>query len=97
VPRKVDEPVRLTRIYTRGGDAGETERFARTIARGAPLAEGVTVLGPAPAPIHLVRGRHRWHFLVKAAREVNIQSFLRQWLKDVKPRGSLNLAVDVDP
>jgi cob(I)alamin adenosyltransferase len=24
VPRKVDEPVRLTRIYTRGGDRGET-------------------------------------------------------------------------
>jgi cob(I)alamin adenosyltransferase len=24
VPRKVDEPVRLTRIYTRGGDKGET-------------------------------------------------------------------------
>ncbi len=23
-PRKPDEPVRLTRIYTRGGDAGET-------------------------------------------------------------------------
>jgi cob(I)alamin adenosyltransferase len=24
VPRKIDEPVRLTRIYTRGGDAGQT-------------------------------------------------------------------------
>jgi cob(I)alamin adenosyltransferase len=24
VPRKIDEPVRLTRIYTRGGDRGET-------------------------------------------------------------------------
>jgi len=24
MPRKADEPVRLTRIYTRGGDAGET-------------------------------------------------------------------------
>jgi cob(I)alamin adenosyltransferase len=24
VPRRADEPVRLTRIYTRGGDAGET-------------------------------------------------------------------------
>ena len=25
-PRKADEPVRLTRIYTRGGDGGETSR-----------------------------------------------------------------------
>jgi primosomal protein N' (replication factor Y) len=61
------------------------------------LADGVTVLGPAPAPIALVRGRHRWRFLVKARREVDIQAFLRTWLKDVKPKGSLHLSVDVDP
>ncbi|MDE2510936.1 MAG: ATP:cob(I)alamin adenosyltransferase [Elusimicrobia bacterium] len=24
MPRRTDEPVRLTRIYTRGGDKGET-------------------------------------------------------------------------
>ncbi len=62
-----------------------------------PLADGVTVLGPAAAPISVVRGRHRWRFLVKAKREVNIQAFLREWLKDVKPKGSLALQVDVDP
>jgi primosomal protein N' (replication factor Y) (superfamily II helicase) len=28
---------------------------------------------------------------------VNIQGFLREWLKDVKPKGSLRLEVDVDP
>ncbi len=88
---------RLAAIVVSGGDAGETERFARAIGRTAPLAEGVAVLGPAPAPIHLVRGRHRWRFLIKAEREVNIQNFLRLWLKDVKPKGSLNLAIDVDP
>ncbi len=88
---------RLAAIIVSGGEASETERFAKAIARQAPLADGVTVLGPAPAPIHLVRGRHRWRFLVKAGREVNIQNFLRQWLKDVKPKGSLHLAVDVDP
>ena len=88
---------RLAGIIVSGADAGETEHFARGLARLIPLAEGVTVLGPAPAPIHLVRGRHRWRFLVKARREVNIQEFLRLWLKDVKTRGSLALQVDVDP
>ena len=57
----------------------------------------ITVLGPAQAPIAMVRGRHRWRFLVKATREVNVQGFLRLWLKDVKPKGSLALQVDVDP
>ena len=80
-----------------GGDAAETERFARNLGLIAPLADGVTVLGPAQAPIAMVRGRHRIRFLVKATREVNLQAFLRLWLKDVKPKGSLALQVDVDP
>ncbi len=88
---------RLAAIIISGADAHETERFAKNLARVVPMAEGVTVLGPAPAPIALVRGRHRWRFLVKAKREVNIQNFLREWLKDVKPKGSLHVAVDVDP
>jgi len=88
---------RLAAVIVSGSDAHDTERFAKGLARLVPLAEGVNVLGPAPAPIALVRGRHRWRFLVKAKREVNIQGFLRQWLKDVKPKGSLALQVDVDP
>ncbi len=74
------------------GSAPSPDTDQRTL-----LAAGVTVLGPAPAPIALVRGRHRWRFLVKAGREVNIQGYLREWLKDVKPKGSLALQVDVDP
>ncbi len=88
---------RLAAVIVSGPDPHETERFVRSIAKLAPFGEGVTILGPAQAPIHIVRGRHRWRFLVKAPREVNIQAFLRQWLKEVKPKGSLNLAIDVDP
>jgi cob(I)alamin adenosyltransferase len=44
VPRKPDEPVRLTRIYTRGGDAGQTSlgdgsRIAKTDARIAATGD----------------------------------------------------------
>ena len=88
---------RLAAIIISGTDAAETERFARNLGLIAPLADGITVLGPAAAPIAMVRGRHRWRFLVKARREVNVQAFLRLWLKDVKPKGSLALQVDVDP
>jgi primosomal protein N' (replication factor Y) len=88
---------RLAALIISGADAAETERFARNLGLAAPLAEGVTVLGPAQAPIAMVRGRHRIRFLVKATRDVNLQAFLRLWLKDVKPKGSLALQVDVDP
>ena len=88
---------RLAALVISGMDAAETERFARAIANNAPRAEGITVLGPAPAPISMVRGRTRWRLLIKAKRDVNIQGFLREWLRDVKPKGSLALNVDVDP
>ncbi len=88
---------RLAALIVSGLNAPDTERFARGLGKTVPVAEGVTVLGPAPAPIAMVRGRHRWRYLVKAKREVNIQGFLRQWLEGVKPRGSIALQVDVDP
>ena len=88
---------RLASLIISGAEAGETERFARDLARRIPDAAGFTVLGPAPAPLHLVRGRHRWRFLVKAPREANIQAHLRQWLGGIAPRGSLALQIDIDP
>jgi primosomal protein N' (replication factor Y) len=88
---------RLAAIIVSGNDAAETERFVRGLTKIIPWAEQISVLGPAPAPIALVRGRHRWRFLVKAGRDVNIQAFLGQWLKEVKVKGSLALQVDVDP
>jgi cob(I)alamin adenosyltransferase len=44
MPRRSDEPVRLTRIYTRGGDGGETSlgdgsRVAKTDARVAAMGD----------------------------------------------------------
>ena len=88
---------RLAGVVILGKDAQETQRFARDVALAAPFAEGIQVLGPAPAPIAMVRGRHRIRLLVKARREVNLQAFLGAWLKDIKPKGNLNLHLDVDP
>jgi primosomal protein N' (replication factor Y) (superfamily II helicase) len=88
---------RLAALIISGTDALETERFAKSLAKIEPAGDNITILGPAPAPISIVRGRYRWRYLVKAKRDVNIQNFLRLWLKDVKPKGSLNLQVDVDP
>ena len=87
----------LAAIILSGTDAHATERFARSLLPLAPLTEGVRVLGPAPAPLHTLRGRHRWRYLVKASREVKLQDYLRAWLKDVKPKGKLALNIDVDP
>ncbi len=58
---------------------------------------GVEVLGPAPAPLAVLRGRHRRRFLLKTRREVHIQAVLREWLAKVKVPGSVRVQVDIDP
>ncbi|MFZ1101635.1 MAG: primosomal protein N' [Hyphomicrobiaceae bacterium] len=74
------------------------ELFARDVRRHAPPAPRIEVLGPAEAPIAVVRGRHRWRLLVKAPRELDLQGYLRAWLATMpKPPSDLRLTVDVDP
>ncbi|MGI9371400.1 MAG: primosomal protein N' [Hyphomicrobiales bacterium] len=87
---------RLAGIVISGPDQNEALAFARQLSARIPLTEDVRVLGPAPAPLAMIRGRHRFRFLVKAGRDVNIQAFLRSWLGEVKPRGSIRLGIDVD-
>ena len=61
-------------------------------------AEAVRVLGPADAPLSLVRGRHRLRLLVKAPRAFDLSAYLREWLSAApKKHGDIKLEVDVDP
>lgn len=89
---------RLAAIVVSARDKDLAETFAREVARRAPRAESIEVLGPAEAPISIVRGRHRWRLLVKAPRDKNIQGFLRAWGEALpKIGGDLRLTVDIDP
>ncbi len=88
---------RLAGIIISGTDALEVERFAKQLASHVVATKDVQVLGPAQAPLAVINGRHRWRLLVKATRDVDLQAFLRQWLGEVKPRGSLHMSIDVDP
>jgi primosomal protein N' (replication factor Y) len=88
---------RLTALIVSAGDPDSADFAARALARAAPLLPGLNVLGPAPAPLAILRGRHRRRFLVKAERSVNLQAVLRDWLARVRLGGSARLQVDIDP
>jgi primosomal protein N' (replication factor Y) len=88
---------RLAALIVSAGDPDSADFAARALARAAPQLPGVQVLGPAPAPLAILRGRHRRRFLVKAERRVNLQAVLRGWLGRVRIAGSARLQVDVDP
>jgi primosomal protein N' (replication factor Y) (superfamily II helicase) len=88
---------RLAALIISAADGESADFAARALARAAPQLPGVMVLGPAPAPLAVLRGRHRRRFLVKAGREVHLQAVLRSWLGRVRIGGSVRLQVDIDP
>ena len=73
------------------------ERGARDLARAWPGGDGVEMWGPAPAPLALLRGLHRFRLLVKARKDFPIQPLLRRWLNAVKQPGAVRVKVDIDP
>jgi primosomal protein N' (replication factor Y) len=88
---------RLAAVIVSADTAAAADALAREIGLKAPHGDGVTVLGPAPAPLAILRGRHRRRLLLKTRREVAVQPILREWLgKVVVPRGG-RVDVDVDP
>ncbi|MDO1584041.1 primosomal protein N' [Rhizobium oryzicola] len=89
---------RLASIIVSADDRGEAEGHARGLRAAAPKATGISVLGPAEAPLALVRGRHRFRLLVHGRRNSDMQGYLRTMLTNgPKVRGSVHVQLDVDP
>ena len=55
------------------------------------------ILGPAPAPMALLRNRYRYRFLINARRSVQLQDVIRGWLRQVDHPPGVRVAVDIDP
>jgi len=89
---------RLASLVVSAGDRLAAESFARRLAAAAPRADEVRILGPAEAPLAVVRGRYRFRILVKSPRTFDLSGFLRGWLAAApKTKGNLKLEIDVDP
>ncbi|MCY4065039.1 MAG: primosomal protein N', partial [Rhodospirillaceae bacterium] len=88
---------RLAAIVVSGRQAGAVRQAAAALGRGAPAQDGLQVLGPTPAPLALLRGHFRHRLLVKAARSVNLQDYIRRWLSRTPQPGGIRIKVDIDP
>lgn len=88
---------RLAALIVSALDAGLAADAARALGRAAPPAEGIEVMGPAPAPLAQLRGRHRHRLLVHARRNAPLQAYVRDWLARVKLPGTVRVTIDVDP
>ncbi|MDQ3079780.1 MAG: primosomal protein N' [Pseudomonadota bacterium] len=88
---------RLAAIIVSAEDQSEAQAVARRIGQAAPRIEGMAVFGPAPAPLAMLRGRHRQRLLVHAERKLDVQDVIRDWLAGLDWSAKVRVAVDVDP
>ena len=88
---------RLVAVIISGENPKQVQAVSRELARSHGALEGISVFGPAPAPLALLRGRHRVRFLVKSTRAIAIQDYVAEWLSRVKVLSAVRVAVDVDP
>ncbi len=89
---------RLASLIVSATERDAAEGHARAMALAAEPPPGVTVLGPAEAPLALIRGRYRYRLLVKTERDVDLQSYLRAWMaRCPKTKGNTRVSIDVDP
>lgn len=88
---------RLAALIISGTDEMKLEQFCRSLGQKAPRYDDIRVLGPAPAPLAFLRGKHRRRFLIKSGKSLSLQKYLGEWLALLKTPSALQLKVDIDP
>ena len=86
---------RMIALIISGNNAELVEKAAKDIA--SHRIKDVVVLGPVPAPLMRLRGRTRWRILLKAPKNIDIQSATLAWLNAAKISKSVSIQIDVDP
>lgn len=88
---------RWAAIIVSSEDEAEARMAARAIGGAAPNLPDVLVLGPAPAPLALLRGRHRYRLLINARRSAQLQDIIRGWLGTLSFPPGVRVNIDIDP
>lgn len=88
---------KLAAIIVSGTNRDITEKMAVRLGQVAPNTDYVSTLGPAPAPMYMLRGKYRYRLLVKAAKNIKIQDVIREWLRRVDCPSGVRVEVDIDP
>ena len=88
---------RWAAVIVSSEDDAEARDAARAIGGAAPRLADVAILGPAPAPMALLRGRHRYRLLINARRSAEVQRIIRDWLGPLRFPPGVRVAVDIDP
>jgi primosomal protein N' (replication factor Y) len=90
---------RLLAVRVEGTEAG-ARRSAEALAHAArpALGPGVALIGPAPAAIERIRGKSRWHLLLRAPDHASLMRVHRELARVAhRPPGGATIRFDMDP
>ena len=88
---------KLAAIIISGANQQQAAAVASAFGQTAPSTENISVLGPAPAPMFMLRDKYRYRLMLKTTRNMNIQQILREWLRMVNVPSSVRVEIDIDP
>ncbi len=88
---------KLAAIIVSSVNKKEAEDCAIALGKTAFNDNGISTLGPAPAPIYMLRNKYRYRLLLKTAKNINIQNVAIQWLQRVKVPSNVRVEIDIDP
>ncbi|MEO1046857.1 MAG: primosomal protein N' [Pseudomonadota bacterium] len=88
---------RWASIILSSEDEREAREAAARLGDTRPHLDDLYILGPAPAPMALLRGRYRHRFLINARRTANLQATVRDWLDRHDFPPGIRVGVDIDP
>jgi primosomal protein N' (replication factor Y) len=88
---------RWAAIIVSSEDEKEAREAANAIGASRPRLDDVAILGPAPAPLSLLRGRYRYRLLINARRSAQVQDVIRDWLGALAFPPGVRVGVDIDP
>ncbi|MBY0408054.1 MAG: primosomal protein N', partial [Rickettsiales bacterium] len=88
---------RLAALIIDGPDEAAVLKTCRQLAATAPQVPGLRVLGPAPAPLSLLRGRFRYRLLAHGSRKTNLPELMKTWVEAQNPPGATRIKIDIDP
>ncbi len=95
----------LVALYVTGTQEAQVQKVIRHLSSAAAslpdvLAERIQVLGPAPGFPSRLRGRHRWHMILKGADRRQVAEAAGAIMAELGGKheiGGVTLSVDVDP
>lgn len=88
---------RWAAIIVSSEDEAEAREAANRIGATRPNLPDVAILGPAPAPLSLLRSRYRYRLLINARRTAQVQDVIRDWLSALTFPNGVRVSVDIDP